>query len=103
MPGPIIADQVRTWLGIDGTAEADTLEPVVAAVNSQLTAWKGDPAAWPEHIVHGAVQLAARVHRRRGSAGGVDQFGELVAYQMRNDPETAQLLEIGPFEPPKVG
>lgn len=104
MPGPITSDMVRTQLGLASGADAATLDPVVAAVNSQLIAWKGDAALWAENIVHGAVMLAARVHRRRNSPAGVDSFSELgPVYVQRNDPDVAQLLEIGQFERPKVG
>ncbi len=103
MPGPINSDAVRTWLGLGAGVDAGTLDPAVAAVNAQLTAWKGDPAAWPEHIVTGAVMLAARVYRRRNSVAGVETFGDMTAYVMRNDPEVGQLLEIGAFERPHVG
>lgn len=104
MPGPISATAVRRWLQLDGVdADKETLDPVVSAVNSQLTAWKGDPATWPDHYVQGAVMLAARVHLRRNSVAGVAPFGESVVYVSRNDPEIAQLLEIGTFERPHVG
>lgn len=104
MAGPISATAVRRWLQLDGNeADEQTLAPVVAAVNSQVTAWKGDPATWPDHHVQGAVMLAGRVHLRRNSVAGVASFGETAVYVSRNDPEVAQLLEIGQFERPHVG
>lgn len=104
MPGPIAATAVRRWLQLDGCdADEETLAPVVAAVNSLVTEWKGAPATWPDHFVLGAVMLAGRVHLRRNSPAGVASFGESAVYVSRNDPEVAQLLEIGAYERPAVG
>lgn len=60
--------------------------------------------AWPADIVLGAVMLGARLHRRRNSPDGVSAFGDQgPIYVQRNDPDIAQLLQLGDYARPAVG
>lgn len=66
------------------------------------------PADWsgPElaGIVLGADQLAARLYRRKDNAEGVSATAAASpVYVMRDDPDIAQLLELGAYERPSVG
>ena len=66
------------------------------------------PADWAgvdlAGIVLGANQLAARLYRRKDSAEGVSAIGSASpVFVMRDDPDVAQLLEVGPYERPSVG
>lgn len=65
---------------------------------------EGDPGTWPARITYGATLLGARWFRRKNSPAGVEAFGEMGAlYVMRNDPDIAQLLRLGPYAVPGVG
>lgn len=66
------------------------------------------PADWAapdlSAIVLGADQLAARLYRRKDSAEGVSVIGSSSpAYVLRDDPDIAQLLQVGAYEKPSVG
>lgn len=103
MSGVTVA-QVKEYLGIGDDRDDEAITTVVGAVNSLLVSWKGDPALWPAHWVQGGVMLAARVYRRRNSPAGVESFGDLGGvYIQRNDPDVAQLLELGVYKKPVVG
>jgi hypothetical protein len=65
-----------------------------------VAAW-GD---WPADVVAGANLLAIRLFSRRNSPAGVAVFGaEGAAYVSRNDPDVAQLLQLGAYTQPRVG
>lgn len=100
----VTVTQVKEYLGITDERDDNAITTVVTAVNSLLVSWKGDAALWPDHWVQGGVMLSARVYRRRNSPSGVESFGELGGvYIQRNDPDVAQLLELGVFKKPVVG
>lgn len=87
-----------------GESERLEVEAVVAAVNALIVSYKGERDTWPEYWAHGAKMLAMRIYRRRDSPGGVEALGELgPVYVSRNDPDLAQLLEIGRYAKPVVG
>ncbi len=87
-----------------GETERPEVEAVVAAVNALIVSYKGERDTWPAYWVHGAKMLAMRIYRRRDSPGGVEALGELgPVYVSRNDPDLAQLLEIGRYAKPVVG
>lgn len=100
----VTVTQVKAYLGISDERDDEAIQSVIAAVNSLLESWKGDPALWPEHWLQGGVMLASRIYRRRNSPAGVESFGELGGvYIQRNDPDVAQLLGLGVFKRPQVG
>lgn len=100
----VTVTQVKEYLGINDERDDNAITNVVTAVNSLLTSWKGDSDLWPDHWVQGGLMLAARVYRRRNSPAGVESFGELGGvYIQRNDPDVAQLLELGIYKKPVVG
>jgi hypothetical protein len=80
--------------------------PVVAYVVDPVT---GDQVVsewgdWQADTVAGANLLAVRLYSRRNSPAGVAVFGaEGAAYVSRNDPDVAQLLQLGSYTPPRVG
>lgn len=87
-----------------GESERLEVEAVVAAVNALIVSYKGERDTWPAYWEHGAKMLAMRIYRRRDSPGGVEALGELgPVYVSRNDPDLAQLLEIGRYAKPVVG
>lgn len=87
-----------------GERERPEVDDVVAAVNALIVSYKGDRETWPAFWSHGAKMLAMRIYRRRDSPGGVEALGELgPVYVSRNDPDLAQLLEIGRYAKPVVG
>lgn len=103
MAAIIDTDDVLATLGLS-EAHADEVAPVAEAVAALMVRYKGEHDTWPAHWVHGARMLAARVYRRRDSPAGVEAMGELgPVYVQRNDPDLAQLLEIGRYAPPQVG
>ena len=106
-----IAD-VKAWASITDERDDAVLAQVFAAVNVLVRGLPvaqrldADPAlgAWPGDIKLGATMLAARMHRRRNTAGGVEAAGAFgVAYVRRNDPDVAQLLQLGEYATPLVG
>lgn len=109
--GPTSRALVKAHLSI---GESDTrddakLDQIVAAVNNLVRTMRVsqaavDAATWPERIVYGATMLAARLFRRKNSPAGVESFGQLgAAYVMRNDPDIAQLLQLGSYQQPQIG
>ena len=107
--GPATVDQMKGRLKIaldDATDDVD-LEDIEAAVNSVvrgLPVAQVDAAAWPARVTLGANMLGARLFRRRNSPTGVETFGaDGPAYVSRNDPDVAQLLQIGAYTKPAVG
>lgn len=109
--GPTTVALVKVQLSIpsDDERDADRLAMIVAAVNSQVRSWRVstaavDQASWPERIQLGATMLAARIYRRKNSPAGVESFGSQGAvYVSRTDPDIAQLLGLGPHQPPTAG
>jgi len=111
--GPADFTRVRESLGIPSTAQGadiDDLTDAVAAVNAlvrqlpvaELTG--SGPEPWPATVTLGAQMLAKRLFRRRNTVSGVETFGDQGAvYVQRNDPDIAQLLQLGPYKKPMVG
>lgn len=110
---PATLTAVKAWAGITNDKDDTVLTTVILpAVNSLVRglpvaqALDTDPAPedWPAPIVAGATMLAARLHRRRNTPGGVEASGAFgVAYVRRVDPDVAQLLQLGEYAPPGVG
>lgn len=102
----LVPEQVAGYLGL-GARELDELVPVVDAVTALLVTYRGAPGdgeEWPANVKLGATMLAARIYRRRNSPAGVESLGEMgPVYVSRNDPDLAQLLQIGRYAPPMVG
>lgn len=109
--GPTTLPRVKARLRIpdEDTRDDDELLELVGAVNAQVRAWPVSAAAvgletWPDHIAAGARMLVCRLYRRRNSPAGVEAFGEAGAvYVMRQDPDIAMLLKLGPWQRPAVG
>lgn len=110
--GPATLPAVRQWLAIDDddTDDDDRLELVIAAVNSMVRTWPTaersvDQDTWRPATVLGATQLVARIDGRRNSPLGVAAFGaDGPVYVQRNDPDIAQLLDLGTaYASPAVG
>lgn len=96
-----LADLARESLRVRPGDDAG-LDLAALAVVAQVTRWHGDD--WEDDVCTGAVLLTARVWRRRQSPGGIEQFGgDQVAYVSRTDPDIAQLLGLGRWQPPAVG
>lgn len=107
--GPTSLELVKAHLSITDNRDDDKLNAIVAAVNNLVRTMRVAQAAvdadeWPERIVYGATMLAARLFRRKNSPAGVEAFGQLgAAYVMRNDPDIAQLLQLGNYQAPQIG
>lgn len=116
--GPASRSAVKALLGVaplDLTEDA-LIDTYVAAANALVrdlpVAQRANtvpaPADWTgadlSAIVLGADQLAARLYRRKESAEGVSAFAsEGPVYVQRNDPDIAQLLQLGYYAKPAVG
>lgn len=109
--GPTSLALVKAHLSIaaDDTRDDTKLAAIVAAVNNLVRSMRVSEAAvgqasWPARIEYGATMLAARLFRRKNSPAGVEAFGQLgAAYVMRNDPDIAQLLQLGTYQQPQIG
>lgn len=109
--GPATLPEVKADLGITDDRDDARLEAIVGAVNHLVRSWPVSEGAvdgtWADdapdaHL--GARMLAGRLFRRKGSPAGVEAFGSAgAAYVMRNDPDIAMLLALGPYAPPQVG
>src|SRR5882757_9229285 len=95
---------------VDGTADADNMASVVAAINAQNPALcpavreSDDPTLWDDAVTRGAIMLGARLFARRNSPTGVAAFSDAgPAYVARWDPDVERLLRIGMYAPPRVG
>lgn len=87
-----------------GERERPEVDDVVSAINALMIHYKGERGEWPAYWKQGAKMLAQRVYRRRDSPAGVEAMGELgPVYVSRNDPDLAQLLELGRYAKPVVG
>lgn len=105
MAAPTTPEAVIAHLRLPDSARADVV-PVVEAVTALIVRYRGaEPDdGWPANIKLGATMLAARVYRRRNSPAGVESLGEAgPVYVSRNDPDLAQLLELGRYAVPQVG
>jgi hypothetical protein len=107
--------RVKTWLKLPDDADNDVVGQAVAAVN----AWVSDLPHVPVYVPPpadpvepdplagwrlGATMLAARYHRRRNSAGGVESVTDAGAvYVPRRDSDVDRLLRIGTHAPPRLG
>ena len=91
--------------GSNGTAAAATAGGGSSpAADAQGAVLDTPGTEWPEAVEYGATLLGARLYRRRNSPAGVETFGQLGAvYVMRNDPDVAMLLKLGPYARPQVG
>lgn len=107
--GPTSVGQVKAHLGITDGRDDAAISSAVDAVNAVVECWPvvADAAGaeeWPAYIERGATLLAARLHRRRNSPGGLEALGEFgPAYVQRMDPDVAMLLRLGSWSPPAVG
>lgn len=109
--GPATLPEVKADLGIADARDDVRLEGIVAAVNRMVRSWPVSASAvdgtWEDDAsdaLLGARMLAGRLFRRKGSPAGVEAFGSQgAAYVMRNDPDIAMLLQLGPYAPPDVG
>lgn len=96
----ITTEQVQTHLKLSGPDEH--LKIIVDAVNGMVKEWHGDE--WPAGVNLGAIMLAARLHRRRNSAAGVETFSDMGAsYVSRYDADLDRQLRINGWTPPVVG
>lgn len=109
--GPATVPGVKAHLGITDDRDDTRLAAVVAAVNARVVTWPCAQVAvnladWStaSAVVEGANMLAARLFRRKNSPAGVEAFGaDGAVYVMRNDPDVAMLLGLGPWQGPAVG
>lgn len=107
--GPTDGPLIKAWVKLPDAADDELLEEIAEAVNSQVRCWRVAQAAvgqpdWPQRIVRGATMLGARLYRRRNSPSGVEAFSsEGVVYVQRVDPDVAQLLQLGPYQPITLG
>lgn len=105
----VAAVKGRLSIAVDDTREdariAEVVDPVDILVRGLPIAAKARGlAAWPADIALGAAMLGARLHRRRNSPDGVAAFGDQgPVYVQRNDPDIAQLLQLGDYARPVVG
>lgn len=118
--GPASLASVKAQLGILDDRSDNLLGLLVDVVNSLIrgadsddstttTAWPVTRAVrglddWPASLGYGASMLVARLYQRRNSPLGYEQVGELSAvYVTRNDPDLAQLLQLGSWRGPELG
>ncbi len=113
--GPATLDAVKSDLRLSDTTDDTILTRIVTGVNRKVRRWPIAAYAsapdtvpadrtWPEDILQGAVMLCGRLYRRRNSPAGFESFGvDGAVYVQRNDPDIAQMLEIGSWMPPAVG
>lgn len=105
-PGPASRAAVKAQLPQGGAGVPDlAIDGIVAAVNDRVTDWIETDRLTSPATVLGANMLAARLVARRNSPAGVATFGSegLTAYVVRNDPDVALLLKLGPYAVPRVG
>lgn len=105
-------EAVTAWLQVRDDRLDPVIDLVVPAVDRVCRGLRiaqvdeADPpvAEWPDDVKLGATMLAARLVRRRESPSGVEALtAEGAAYVSRNDPDIAQLLQLGDYAKPSVG
>lgn len=108
--GPSTRDGIKAYASITDARLDAVVDEISAAVNEYVRPLPvaeldgPDPEEWPSRVVLGADMLAARLVRRRNSPAGVEAFADAGAvYVQRNDPDVAQLLELGTYAGPMVG
>jgi hypothetical protein len=114
--GPTSSELVKAHLKVTDDIDDAAIDAAVDAVNDMVRELpiceRADtdpaPSDWTgpglRRITHGATLLAARVFRRRNTPDGIAAFGDGgTAYVQRNDPDVAQLLQIGNYTKPSVG
>lgn len=109
--GPATVEDVTARLVATGATVTDTqtLDDIVDAVNDivrrlPVASRAVDQETWPAAIRLGSTQLCLRLWRRKDSMDGVVAFaGDAPVYVQRNDPDVAQLLELGSYAKPVVG
>lgn len=110
--GPATLDAVKLQLQLDDTVDDVFVTSCVDATNAlvrtmrvaQLPDVVDVEPEWPAYVVRGANMLAARLVRRRNSPSGVEALTDQgAAYVSRNDPDIAQLLQLGSYAKPSVG
>jgi hypothetical protein len=122
---------VSDWLTQSGAAPADMdrITRVCAAVEPQVQDARPDRWVYPvppaallraareaavplavegtyvpdAEVYQAAVQLAARVVRRRNSPGGLESMAESVMYVSKWDPDIQRALRQGPWRRAQVG
>ena len=93
-------NEARVALRVDAVNSLVRSLPVAA---DALT-YSDTPPAWPPYVTLGATMLACRLWRRKDSPSGVETFTDQGAvYVSRNDPDVAQLLQLGSYAKPLVG
>ncbi|WP_408898646.1 hypothetical protein ACJ5H2_05935 [Nocardioides sp. R1-1] len=109
---PTSREEIKAWAKITDSKDDTVLDDVAAAVNDLVRGLpvaqrsNADPAPeeWPAQVKFGATLLGARLFRRRNTPGGVEASGAFgIAYVRRNDPDVAQMLELGEYSRPAVG
>lgn len=106
-----VCAELTSPLPTEGSQRQAQLDAVVAAVNELVralpVAQMADGAVdWSgvARVTLAANRLGARLDKRRGSPLGYEAFGEGgPVYVSRNDPDLAQLLQLGTYAPPMVG
>lgn len=117
--GPTTDVMVKAYLGITDpdageVARLDLVVPAVNAVVRELPVVANlddheeegaeDEIPFPEYVIHGATMLAALFYRRYNSPDGVASISpDQVIYVTRNDPQIAELLQLGSRGKPAVG
>ena len=110
-------DDVRAWLRLDAGADDALVSACSAAVEPQVERARADQwvtVITAEHdetstytpdaeVYQAAVMLAARLYRRRNSAGGIELFAESVTYVSKYDPEIERALRIGSWRRAAIG
>jgi hypothetical protein len=107
--GPATLEGVKAELSISDDRSDTALGAKVRAVNVLVRTWPVAQAAdgasdWSgddlANIVLGANMLVARLWQRRNSPLGFEAIADQGAvYVSRNDPDVAQLLGLGPWQP----
>lgn len=108
-PTDLVAVKGQVGIPADDDSEDARLVPIVAAVNDLVRGLPISDGAlgalvWPARITLGATMLGGRLYRRKDSPDGVAAFSDLgPVYVQRNDPDIAQLLQLGAHAKPAVG
>lgn len=102
---------VKTWLHLTDSAEDELIGLCAAAVEPFVERARPDqfdtadpPVFRPDaEVMQAGVMLAARLYRRRNSAGGIEAMADSVVYVARYDPEIERALRSGSWRMPAVG